>query len=553
VVGRYTCSWAEEQEDAILLTGVPLSNAQTTDARRAVMISYKRKIRLIILIISLLALIPRYLGAQPAGSSWPMYRHDSARSGISSSHGSGVAGLGWSYFSGWPIYSSPAIGASERVYVGMERAIYCLNSDSSLSWSFRAGDAVNSSPAISTEGRIYVPSDDGWLYALNSNGSLYWTYRTYSSYPLSASPAIGIDGVIYHCSGARFYALSPQGILCWSYRAYSSFTSPAINNDNGKSYWSATNNNIYALNSNGSFSWSYRAYYSRYDYSASSPSVRTNGSIVAGSENNVIYSLAEAGLLLWSYKTGYDIYSSPAVTTDGSVCIGSDDNRVYFLSGVGALIWSYNAGGDVRSAPAIDSLGTVYVGSYSNRVYAIDSIGVLMWSFVARDDIKYSSASIGSDGTIFIGSIDRNLYAIRASSTSDPTLTPTATPFMFIPFNVRLGHSIQPPTGVLSIFVDVTVRDTIYAGIPCLPYICINAGGIQYFILSGNKIATGMTPFLSNGKRKYFQLYDDIGNFEAANIAFSGLAPGQYRIYGALLDKKGAPIGPIAETILTIE
>ncbi|MCX6358039.1 MAG: hypothetical protein NT045_09250, partial [Candidatus Aureabacteria bacterium] len=63
---------------------------------------------------------------------------------------------------------------------------------------------------------------------------------------------------------------------------------------------------------------------------------------------------------------------------------------------------------------------------------------------------------------------------------------------------------------------------------------------------------TKKTPYLSNGKKKYFQLYENIFNYDAATIPFSSLAPGRYWIYGALLNKKGAPIGPIAERVLTI-
>ncbi|MCX6356535.1 MAG: hypothetical protein NT045_01430 [Candidatus Aureabacteria bacterium] len=122
-----------------------------------------------------------------------------------------------------------------------------------------------------------------------------------------------------------------------------------------------------------------------------------------------------------------------------------------------------------------------------------------------------------------------------------------------MPFNIRLGHPVQPTTGILSIFIDVTVKDTIYAGVPCRPYIAINAGGKMYYIVSGNKVVTKMTPYMSNGKEKYFQLYDNIINLDAATIPFTGLAPGRYWVYGALLNKKGAPMGPIAERILTIE
>jgi len=144
---------------------------------------------------------------------------------------------------------------------------------------------------------------------------------------------------------------------------------------------------------------------------------------------------------------------------------------------------------------------------------------------------------------VYVGSQDALLYSIQQ----------TPPPISFVPFNIRLGNAVQPPTGILSIFVDVTVKDTSYAGVPCLPYIAASAGGKLYYIVSGNRITTKMTPYLNNGKKKYFQLYDDISNFDAASIAFSHLPPGSYLVYGALLDKKGAPIGQIAERVLTIE
>ncbi|MCX6357761.1 MAG: hypothetical protein NT045_07825 [Candidatus Aureabacteria bacterium] len=123
-----------------------------------------------------------------------------------------------------------------------------------------------------------------------------------------------------------------------------------------------------------------------------------------------------------------------------------------------------------------------------------------------------------------------------------------------MPFNIRLGNAVQPPTGILSISIDITVKDTSYAGVPCRPYIAINAGDKMYYIVSGNKVVTKMTPYLSNGKAKYFQVYDDVSDYRAATIPLSGgLAPGRYWVYGALLNKKGAPMGPIAERVLTIE
>jgi hypothetical protein len=122
-----------------------------------------------------------------------------------------------------------------------------------------------------------------------------------------------------------------------------------------------------------------------------------------------------------------------------------------------------------------------------------------------------------------------------------------------VPLNIRLGHDVQPPTGVLSIFADITVEGTAYAGAQCRPYLAVSVGGKLYYIVSGNRLTAKKTPYLSNGKSKYFRLYGNIYDYDAAEIPFSGMAPGRYWVYGALFGKNGAPLGPIAERVITIE
>jgi len=269
--------------------------------------------------------------------------------------------------------------------------------------------------------------------------------------------------------------------------------------------------------------------------------------------------------LAWSYQ-GDRMSSSPAIGSDGKVYIGSSKSEtidgysyyygyLYSVNSNASLVWSYQSGGDIFSSPAIGSDGKVYIGSsktesidesyyYYGYLYSINSNASLDWSYRAANWVG-SSPAIGSDGKVYFGSDDTHLYSIQQASP----------PILFVPFNIRLGHAVQPPTGVLSIFVDVTVKDTSYAGVPCLPYIAASAGGKLYYIVRGNKLSTKMTPYLTNGKgkKKYFTLYENIFNYDAATIPFSGLAPGRYWIYGALLNKKGAPMGPIAERVLTIE
>ena len=99
------------------------------------------------------------LWTQPAvaitsSDNWPMFNHDLAHTGYSTS-------------------SAPRTNQTL--------------------WTFTAGDAVKTSPAV-VDGIVYFWSDDGYVYALNAaNGSLIWKYNTNG--PVHPSPAV-VNGIV---------------------------------------------------------------------------------------------------------------------------------------------------------------------------------------------------------------------------------------------------------------------------------------------------------------------------------------------------------------------
>ncbi len=104
----------------------------------------------------------------------------------------------WSYTTGGPVESSPAV-ANGVVYVGSDNHnVYALNeSTGALVWSYTTGDEVSSSPAVAN-GIVYVGSWDHNMYGLNaSTGSLLWSYNM--GYDVLSSPAVA-DGVVYVAS-----------------------------------------------------------------------------------------------------------------------------------------------------------------------------------------------------------------------------------------------------------------------------------------------------------------------------------------------------------------
>ena len=84
----------------------------------------------------------------------------------------------WSYTTGGPVYSSPAV-ANGVVYVGSDdNNVYALNAATGAKlWSYSTGGYVHSSPAVAN-GVVYVGSEDNNVYALNAaTGAKLWSYH----------------------------------------------------------------------------------------------------------------------------------------------------------------------------------------------------------------------------------------------------------------------------------------------------------------------------------------------------------------------------------------
>jgi outer membrane protein assembly factor BamB len=85
--------------------------------------------------------------------------------------------------------------ASGAVYVGSgDNNVYALDaSTGSLLWSYATGGPVSSSPAL-VNGVVYVGAESSDVYALNaSTGSLLWSYPADI---VGSSPAVA-NGVVY--------------------------------------------------------------------------------------------------------------------------------------------------------------------------------------------------------------------------------------------------------------------------------------------------------------------------------------------------------------------
>ncbi len=337
--------------------------------------------------------------------SWPMFRGDLSHSGYSSSTAPLTNKTLWTYKTGGPVVSSPAI-LGDVVYVGSaDGYIYALNaSNSNKLWSYQIGtpNGVYSSPAIAN-GVLYLSSLNT-LFALNaSSGSQIWNSTVDYTIEYSASSAV-VNGIIYIGSisgdghGNSYAFNATNGDVLWNFRSELPITtSPAVANGIvyvGSGYVqeiNSVNGNIFALDAlTGSLIWSFQTN----GQIMSSPAV-AEGIVYVSSTDGYLYALnASTGSKVWSSQI-YSDGSSPAIA-GGVLFTGSRDNLYALNASIGSQIWTYQTGGPVGSSLGIAN-GKVYIGSYDGNVYAFGGFGV---SLTCSPNLARANSSVICTATI---------------------------------------------------------------------------------------------------------------------------------------------------------
>src|SRR5205807_4201508 len=102
--------------------------------------------------------------ASAHGSGWPMFRGEPALRGVALGSLPPKLQLAWSFKTGGPVKSSPAI-EQDKVFVGSnDESVYGLSFAAGKPlWAFKTGGAVESSP-LALDGKVFVGSSDGVLY-----------------------------------------------------------------------------------------------------------------------------------------------------------------------------------------------------------------------------------------------------------------------------------------------------------------------------------------------------------------------------------------------------
>ncbi|MBN1853694.1 MAG: PQQ-binding-like beta-propeller repeat protein [Pirellulales bacterium] len=154
----------------------------------------------------------------PDPGDWPMYRHDSGRSGTTASPIPVALGPKWSIQLGGRL-TPPVIAAGILLTASIDgHTLYALDAETGeRRWAYTAGGRIDSAPTC-FQGLVLFGSADGYLYALRAaDGQCAWRFRgapsdrrlmaweqIESTWPVHGSVLIH-DGVLYCTAGRNMY------------------------------------------------------------------------------------------------------------------------------------------------------------------------------------------------------------------------------------------------------------------------------------------------------------------------------------------------------------
>jgi hypothetical protein len=129
----------------------------------------------------------------------------------------------WKYSIGEVVSKSPAVDASNNLYIGTNSGNLLklsLNNDSTVTkiWSVKLSAAIQSSVIIDADGFVYVGNEKGDFYKINpTNGAIIWVFS--SGAAIRSTPAISEFGSIYFANlNGDVFSLSTDKFIKWSYK-----------------------------------------------------------------------------------------------------------------------------------------------------------------------------------------------------------------------------------------------------------------------------------------------------------------------------------------------
>jgi outer membrane protein assembly factor BamB len=349
--------------------------------------------------------------AARAGTDWPMYRGNPSLSGVSTAQLPAKLKLLWTFKSGGPVLSSPAV-VGDRVYFGSaDSNLYCLRlADGARQWAFPASGPLETSPLV-LDGRLYFGDLNTNFYCVEAlAGKEVWKYGFDDKVKSSANWYLGADGktknVVVGSYDFKLYSFNAvSGRTNWVYETGNYINgSPAV--ADGQTAFGGCDAIVHVVRlADGQKTAEIEAG----AYIIGSAALLDGKAYVGHYENEFLCVDLRAGKVAWRYRDRAFPYStSPAVTAD-RVLFGGRDKRLHCVKReTGEAVWVFPTRGKVESSPVVVGDKVVF-GSDDGRLYLLNlADGKELWQYELGQPVQSSPAVV--DGHVLIGCDDGQLY-----------------------------------------------------------------------------------------------------------------------------------------------
>jgi outer membrane protein assembly factor BamB len=347
----------------------------------------------------------------------------------------------WTFKSGGPIWSSPALAGGTVYFGSNDGLIYALNARTGKSvWQYKTGGRVMGGPTLDGK-HLYALSDDGFLYKLErKTGKLVWKFNTHGgtvardlpnpksdAYDYQASAVTVASGIAYIGSAdKKLYAVEAEtGREKWHFDTQGIVRStPAV--ADGLVFIGSYDHNVYAVDgASGALRWKFDTL----EPVVSSPLV-ANGTVYIGSRSSDLFAFdAATGKVKWKYFYWSSWVESSARLRERILYVGSSDYQQMFAidADTGKPVWNTYTDGSAWSSPAVTDrhvyIGVVGVVPYfiehKGGFMAVDrATGTVVWRFPmtvipGATDYGVASSPAVDRGLVFFGGLDGTFYAFR--------------------------------------------------------------------------------------------------------------------------------------------
>ena len=318
-------------------------------------------------------------GEVKANLDWPLFRGNSAGTGMAGSKLPDQLKVQWKFEAEKTFFEATAVIVDGVVYVGdADNKFYAIDlKTGKVLWNYEVEIGFVAAAAV-RGGRVYCGDSDGVFYCWDAkSGKLLWKHKTEAE--INSSANFYKDSVLVGSQDGSLYRLKA---------------------DDGRQYWK------YTIMAAGGIQCS--------------PTLAEGRCFVCGCDGNLHVIDVEKGHSVATLEIGDPTLATPAIRGD-FVYFGNEGAKVFGVNWrKPAIAWIYQHPQRqlaYRSSAAVTD-SAVFVGGRDKNVHAIDrASGKVLWTFPTRGRVDSSPVLVGS--RVFVGSADGRLYAINAKSGKD--------------------------------------------------------------------------------------------------------------------------------------